>query len=46
MVVSEESLLEKLQHMHYNLVRRGYMDDPVHWAVFERRGSCGEARTY
>jgi len=31
MVFSDQMLLEKLQYMHYNPVRRGYVNDPAHW---------------
>ncbi|MBI4767584.1 MAG: transposase [Deltaproteobacteria bacterium] len=38
MVFSEDVLLKKLQYMHYNPVRRGYVDDPMHW----RYSSAGD----
>ncbi len=38
MVFSEDVFIEKLQYMHHNPVRRGYVDDPVHW----RYSSAGD----
>jgi putative transposase len=37
-VFSDDVLVEKLQYMHYNPVRRGYVDDPLHW----RYSSAGD----
>jgi len=31
MIFNENMLMEKLEYMHYNPVRRGYVDDPGHW---------------
>ena len=38
MVFSDGMLVEKLQYMHYNPLRRGYVDDPTHW----RYSSAGD----
>ncbi len=31
MIGSEEMFLQKLEYIHNNPVRRGYVDDPIHW---------------
>lgn len=30
-IFSEEIFRQKLHYIHYNPVRRGYIDDPIHW---------------
>ena len=31
MILSDDMLLQKFEYMHYNPVRRGYVDDPANW---------------
>ena len=30
-ILSEEMLFQKIDYIHNNPVKRGYIDDPVHW---------------
>ncbi len=32
---------QKLDYIHYNPVRRGYVDDPVHWRYSSARNYAG-----
>ncbi|MEW6667509.1 MAG: transposase [Thermodesulfobacteriota bacterium] len=41
MVFSDEVLAQKLEYMHFNPVRRGYVDDPVHWRYSSARNYAG-----
>jgi len=38
---SDEMLLNKLEYIHYNPVKRGYVDDPVHWRYSSQRNYLG-----
>ena len=38
-ITGEEMMRQKLEYIHNNPVKRGYVDDPVHWR-------CSSARTY
>ena len=40
-IQSDEMMLQKLEHMHFNPVRRGYVDDPVHWRYTSARNYAG-----
>jgi len=31
MIFNEEVLIQKLEYIHYNPVKRGYIEDPAHW---------------
>jgi len=31
MIISDEMLNQKLEYMHFNQVRRGYVNEPAHW---------------
>ncbi len=33
----EKMMLQKLEYMHYNPVKRGYVDDPIHWRYSSAR---------
>jgi putative transposase len=33
-------MLQKLEYMHNNPVRRGYVDDPMHWRYSSARDYC------
>ena len=34
-------LVQKLEYIHGNPVRRGYVDDPVHWRYSSARNYAG-----
>src|SRR5262249_7666678 len=36
-IQNDEMMIQKLEYMHLNPVRRGYMDDPVHWRYSSAR---------
>ena len=38
---SEEMMNQKLDYMHWNPVKRGYVDDPVHWRYSSARNYAG-----
>ena len=38
---SEAMLIQKLEYTHANPVRRGYVDDPVHWRYSSARNYAG-----
>jgi REP element-mobilizing transposase RayT len=38
---TEEMMLQKLEYMHQNPVRRGYVDDPAHWRYSTARAYAG-----
>ena len=38
---SEDMLIQKLEYIHANPVRRGYVDDPVHWRYSSARNYAG-----
>ena len=40
-IVSEEMMRQKLTYIHENPVRRGYVDDPVHWRYSRARNYAG-----
>ncbi len=31
LIQGEKMMIQKLEYMHYNPVKRGYVDDPTHW---------------
>ncbi|HPG38828.1 MAG TPA: hypothetical protein PLP19_13870 [bacterium] len=31
MIFNEDVLVQKLEYIHYNPVKTGYIEDPVHW---------------
>ena len=37
-----EMMAQKLDYIHYNPVKRGYVDDPVHWRYSSARNYAGE----
>jgi putative transposase len=37
LIHGEEMMLQKLEYMHYNPVKRGYVDDPTHWRYSSAR---------
>jgi len=42
MIVSEEMLLQKLEYIHQNPVKRGYVDDSAHWRYSSCRNYMGK----
>ena len=41
-IESEDILRQKLEYMHYNPVKRGYIDKPEHWRYSSARDYSGE----
>jgi len=37
LIQNEEMLIQKLDYIHYNPVKRGYVDEPVHWRYSSAR---------
>ena len=42
LVFSEAMMREKLNYIHYNPVKRGYVDVPEHWRYSSARNYCGQ----
>jgi REP element-mobilizing transposase RayT len=42
-IQNDEMMTQKLEYTHYNPVRRGYVDDPVHWRYSSARNYAGAA---
>ncbi|OUC15352.1 MAG: transposase [Alkalinema sp. CACIAM 70d] len=42
-IVSEAMLVQKLDYIHNNPLRRGYVDDPAHWRYSSYRNYVGQA---
>jgi putative transposase len=40
-IQSDEMMVQKLEYMHNNPVKRGYVDDPVHWRYSSARNYAG-----
>jgi REP element-mobilizing transposase RayT len=40
---NDEMMRQKLEYMHHNPLRRGYVDDPVHWRYSSARNYMGAA---
>jgi steroid 5-alpha reductase family enzyme len=43
MIASEAMLRQKVEYIHQNPVKRGYVDDPAHWRYSSYRNYLGEA---
>jgi hypothetical protein len=41
MVISEAVMREKLDYIHQNPVKRGYVDEPEHWRYSSARNYAG-----
>ncbi|MBD1925181.1 transposase [Trichocoleus sp. FACHB-90] len=41
-ILSEEMFIQKLEYIHNNPVRRGYVDDPAHWRYSSYRNYMGQ----
>lgn len=42
MVESEEMMWQKIEYIHNNPLRRGYIDDPTHWRYSSARSYAGQ----
>ncbi|MCI0380512.1 MAG: hypothetical protein L0215_23240 [Gemmataceae bacterium] len=40
-IQGQEMMRQKLEYMHLNPVKRGYVDDPVHWRYSSARNYAG-----
>jgi len=40
---SDETMWQKLEYTHHNPVKRGYVDDPLHWRYSSARNYAGQA---
>jgi len=40
-ILGDEMMRQKLEYIHYNPVKRGYVDDPVHWRYSSARNYAG-----
>jgi REP element-mobilizing transposase RayT len=40
-IQNEEMMRQKLEYMHHNPLRRGYVDDPIHWRYSSARNYAG-----
>jgi REP element-mobilizing transposase RayT len=41
-ILNEEMMEQKLTYIHYNPVRRGYVDDPTHWRYSSARNYAAQ----
>jgi REP element-mobilizing transposase RayT len=41
-IKDDEMMLQKLEYMHNNPVKRGYVDEPLHWRYSSARNYAGE----
>lgn len=41
-IYSEEMMRQKIEYIHYNPVRRGYIDGPEHWRYSSVRSYTGK----
>ena len=42
LIQEEEMIRQKIEYIHYNPVRRGYVDDPTHWRYSSARNYAGQ----
>jgi len=40
-ITSDEMMWQKIEYIHYNPLKRGYVDDPVHWRYSSARNYAG-----
>ena len=45
-ITTERIMKQKVEYIHNNPVRRGYVDDPSHWRYFSARNYEGEKGLY
>jgi len=41
-IINEQMMLQKLDYIHYNQVKRGYVDLPEHWRYSSARDYNGQ----
>ena len=41
-VINDDVMRQKLEYIHNNPVKRGYVDDPVHWRYSSARNDAGQ----
>ena len=41
MIQNKEMMIQKIEYIHYNPVKRGYVDEPVHWRYSSARNYAG-----
>jgi putative transposase len=41
-IQNDEMMRQKLDYMHANPLRRGYVDDPIHWRYSSARNYAGQ----
>ena len=41
LISSDEMMIQKIEYIHYNPVRRGYIDEPEHWRYSSARNYAG-----
>ena len=41
-IIDEKMLNQKLDYIHYNPIRRGYVEDPAHWRYSSFKNYIGE----
>jgi len=41
-IVGEKMCKQKLEYIHYNPVKRGYVDDPAHWRYSSQQNYAGQ----
>ena len=42
-IQSDEIMVQKLEYIHANPIRRGYVDDAIHWRYSSARDYAGRA---
>ena len=42
LIQSEDMMRQKVEYIHHNPVRRGYVDDPTHWRYSGARDYAGQ----
>ncbi len=40
-ILNDKMMIQKIEYMHYNPVKRGYIDEPVHWRYSSARNYAG-----
>ncbi len=43
LIQNDEMLIQKLDYIHQNPVKRGYVDEPVHWRYSSARNYAGNS---
>jgi putative transposase len=40
-IMSDDMMRQKIDYIHYNPVKRGFVDDPIHWRYSSARNYAG-----